>query len=179
MAEEGPLAPVFVKKIQKALESLPPEQVKKIKKQVGPFLTGEMKWVDLFTLPPEKLHEIAEEGYHQFQNARYDKAEIIYKGLAILDPDNYYYHSMLGAIYQRQEKWPEAVLEYSIAVDVKPDDTVSYTNRGEVYFKLGLYDEARIDLKKAAGRDPKQEDAWGNRARMLLKQMETIEKVKK
>ncbi|MDO8461225.1 MAG: tetratricopeptide repeat protein, partial [Deltaproteobacteria bacterium] len=173
------LDPTVAKNLDKVYRSISPDQAKKIKKQLNDLMGetkgGSPEWADLFALPPEKLHEMAKVGYLQFENGRYDKAEAIYRGLTILDVENYYYHSMLGAIYQRQEKWPEAMLEYSVAIDINPKDIVSKTNRGEVYYKLGLLDEARADLEESIFADPQGKDSWANRARMLMKQIETAE----
>lgn len=171
------LDPAVAKSLEKVYHSIPTDKAKKIKEELSHLLKEGTKWSDLFALSPEKLHEIAQAGYLQFESARYDKAEAIYRGLTILDVGNYYYHAMLGAICQRQEKWPEAVLEYSVAIDINPEDLVSKTNRGEVYYKLGLLDEARADLKEAIAADPQEKDSWANRARMLMKQIETAERV--
>ncbi|MDO8643422.1 MAG: tetratricopeptide repeat protein [bacterium] len=164
-------------KLEEALRQVPKEQVAKVKKQLGGFLEGDLPWLRLFTLPPEQLHELAKIGYSHFESSRYETARKIFEGLAILDPENYYYHSMLAVIAQREEKWAEAILEYSIALDRNPADRSSYTNRGEVYFKLGFLREARNDFELAVGGDDGK-DPWANRARLLMQQMETIQRNK-
>ena len=118
-------------------------------------------------------------GFNQFQQGQYDSAERIFKGLTVIDPENYYYHQMLGATFQRKEKFPEAILEYSIAADLNVKDIVSVTNRGEVYFKLGIFELANVDFDRSIGMDPKNEDKWANRARMLREQIRLVKKRKK
>lgn len=164
------------KKLDQVIKSLPKEKVEAAKKEVEELLKGDLSWMDILHAPPEKLWQMAELGYNHFKNGRYDKSEIIFKGLTVIDPDNYYYHQMLGATYQRQDKFPEAVLEYSMAVDLNAKDSVSLTNRGEVYFKIGIYELAEKDFNQSISLDTKGDDRWANRARMLKKQVEMIRK---
>jgi tetratricopeptide (TPR) repeat protein len=134
----------------------------------------ELIWV--FKLTPQELGGIAEEGYLHFKNGRYPTARKVFQGLSIIEPENYYHHSMLGAISQREQKWAEAILEYSISLDMYPEDIATYTNRGECYLRLGFTEEARSDLENAVSRDSNKKNSWANRARLLQKQLEVLEK---
>lgn len=165
--------------LKEALKKVSPELLKEAEKRVGELLKGDLSWTELFNLPPEKLKKMAEIGFEQFKSGAYDKAEKVLKGLTVIDPDNYYYHQVLGAAYQRQNKFPEAILEYSVACDLKKDDFVSLANRGECYLKLGLYPLAVQDFDRVIAEDPKGEDKWANRARMLKEQIQMMEKDKK
>lgn len=166
-------------KLEEALKAVPQEKLATAKKEVDKLLKGDLSWADLSKFTPERLLTIAQMGFDQFKLGQYDSAERIFKGLTVIDPDNYYYHQMLGATFQRKEKHPEAVVEYSVACDLNPKDVVSLTNRGEVYFKLGIYELANADFDQAIGLDPKSEDKWSNRARMLREQIKLVKKRKK
>jgi tetratricopeptide (TPR) repeat protein len=166
-------------KLEEALKSVPADKLKAAKQEADKFLKGDLSWLDLTQYTPERLTYIAEMGYHQFHVGQYDSAEKLFKGLTVIDPGNYYYHQMLGATLQRKDKNPEAILEYSIATDLNPQDIVSLTNRGEVYFKLGITELATEDFDKAIALDPKNEDRWANRARMLRDQLKLMKKTKK
>lgn len=166
-------------KLEEALKSVPPEKLAAAKKEVDTLLSGDLSWADLSKYTLERLMKIAEMGFNQFQQGQYDSAERIFKGLTVIDPENYYYHQMLGATFQRKEKFPEAILEYSIAADLNVKDIVSVTNRGEVYFKLGIFELANVDFDRSIGMDPKNEDKWANRARMLREQIRLVKKRKK
>ena len=159
---------------EEALKKVPPEQLKEAQKRVDDLLKGDLSWTELFALPPDKLKQMGEVGYGQFKAGRYESAEKIFKGLTVLDPENYYYHQILGATYQRQGKFPEAVLEYSVAVDLNPQDLVSMTNRGESYMKLGLHPLAVKDLERVIEMDNSGQDKWANRARLLKEQMKLM-----
>lgn len=168
-----------MKKIQEALANLPPEKLEETRKEAGKILQGDLSWADLSQYTPERLLKMAELGYNQFRIGQYDSAERIFKGMTVVDPDNYYYHQMLGATYQRKEAFPAAALEYSVAVDLNSRDVVSFTNRGEVYFKLGIYELALQDFEKAISLDAKGDDKWANRAKMLKEQIRIIQQRKK
>lgn len=166
-------------KIEEVLKKVPKEQLEKAKKEVDRMLSGDLSWADLSQYTPERLMQIAELGFNQFRIGQYDSAERLFKGLTVIDPDNYYFHQMLGATFQRKEKYPESILEYSVAVDLNPSDLVSFTNRGEIYLKLGIVDLASGDFDKAVALDPKSEDKWANRARMLKEQLRLMKQQQK
>ncbi len=173
-AEAGPEEVSFdelANQLEAELKKVPPQKLAEAQKQVADFLGGDLKWADLADWTPEKLHETAKEGYAQYEAAQYDQAEIIFKGLTVLDPDNFYYHQMLGACFQQQKKFAESIVEYSIAVDLKPDDITSFTNRGEVYYELKLWDLAERDFNEAIRLDTTGGDRWANRSRLLLKKL--------
>ncbi len=171
---EEPTLEELTAQLEEELKKVAPDKLAKAKEQVQDLLEGDLKWADLTEWTPERLHETAQEGYRQYETGQYDKAEILFKGLTVLDPDNYYYHQMLGACFQQQEKLPEAIVEYSISIDLKPVDIVSFTNRGEVYYQLKLWDLAEQDFSEAIRMDPKEEDRWANRARLLHKKLAGI-----
>jgi tetratricopeptide (TPR) repeat protein len=162
--------------LKKTLDQVDPEVLKEAQEKVKPFLEGDLSWLDLLDMTPEEKQKMAEFGYHQFQSGDLDKSEVIFKSLTIIEPENYYYHSMLGAIYQRKEMWPESVMEYSIAVNENPADIVSLVNRGEVYIQLEFYSRALEDLDLATSLDPEGKDPWGRRAVNLKKKAESLGK---
>ena len=161
----------LTKRLEAELKKLPADKLKAAEEQVKEFVEGDVKWADLANWTPEQLHEAAKEGYRLYDTGQYAQSELIFKGLTVLDPDNYYYHQMLGACFQQLKKHPEAVVEYSIAIDLKRDDITSLTNRGEVYYNLQLWDLAEQDFDMAIRLDPKEQDRWANRARILMKKV--------
>ncbi len=169
--EKDHIMELVTKQLEEALKGVPKEKLETAKKEAEKLLEGDLSWADMSQYTPEKLHQIAESGYEKFKIGQYEAAEKIFRGLTVLDTENYYYHQMLGAVFQRQEKWAEALVEYSIAIEINPRDIVSLTNRGEVYVKIGVLDLAHQDLDQAMGLDPKNEDRWANRARMLKEQI--------
>lgn len=140
--------------------------------KIEKFLKGEMEWRDLFCFTPEQIAQIAEMGYQQFKMGRYADAEKYFKVLTLLFDDNFYYHSMLGSIYQRQKRDGEAIAAYTIAIELFEGDIVSLTNRGEIFMKHGWFKDATHDFEKAIALDATGENRWAERSRILLKQIQ-------
>lgn len=59
-----------------------------------------------------------------------------------------------GTKYFDQEKWTEAIEEYTKALELDPNNIHALTNRGSAYTHLGKYNEAIADLTKASEIDP-------------------------
>ncbi len=162
----------FFTQIEGKLKEIPKEEIDKGARKIANFIEGKIGWAELFNFTPQMLYQMAEFGYMQFKTGRYEDAERVFKVLTVLDWNNNYYHSMMGTILQRQKRYGEAIAEYSQAVELYPQDVVSLTNRGEIFFLHGLLTEAETDFKKAVSLDPKAENKWANRARMLLVELE-------
>lgn len=162
----------FFAKLEDQLKDVPPEEIERGSRKIKNFIEGKIGWAELFNFTPQMLYQMAEFGYLQFKTGRYEDAERVFKVLTVLDWNNSYYHSMMGTILQRQKRYGEAIAEYSQAIELYPQDVVSLTNRGEIFFLHGLLTEAEGDFKKAISLDPKAENKWANRARMLLVELE-------
>lgn len=157
----------WLDKFLATLQGIKPEEADKAVKLVERFIEGEITWAELQGLPPQILFQMAEYGYIQFQRGKLKEAETIFKGLSVLDHKRAYYHSVLGAIYQRMDKLGDALAEYTVALEMDPKNISAYVNRGEIYFKCGYIDEPLEDFEKAIALDPQGKDPRANRARLL------------
>jgi Flp pilus assembly protein TadD, contains TPR repeats len=129
---------------------------------------GEIKLANLFGVDAKQIAALFLTGYNMFSEGRLDEAKGIFEGITALDDKNVYAFSILGAIYQKQENYNVALARYNQALLLFPEDINSLTNRGEVYLKLGKFDEAAADLKKAIELDPTRQHPSANRARLLV-----------
>ena len=134
---------------------------------VDKFIMGEITWGQLQGITMEEAYAFAELGYLQFEQGRYDEAQSIFEGLVISNPYDAYFHSMLGAIYARKDMQEEAAEEYTIAVELDPENIAAYVNRAEILLQHGEFEIAMEDLKNAVKLDPDGEDPSGIRARAL------------
>lgn len=166
----------FFGELEKRLEGVPQKTIEEGAKKIQDFLEGKIGWADVFKFTPEQIEQMAEMGYRNFKQGRYLDAERFFKVLTILDWGNYYYHSMLGSILQRQKRDGEAIVEYSQALESNPDDIVSLTNRGEIFMKHGWTQDALRDFEKAITLDKEGENPWGQRSRVLRGQILKNEK---
>lgn len=162
----------FFAELELRLKNVPPAEIEKGSQKIKDYLDGKIGWAELFNFTPQMLLQMAEFGFMQFKVGRYQDAERVFKVLTVLDWNNHYYHSMMGTILQRQKRYGEAIAEYTQAIELFPQDIVSHTNRGEIFMLHGLLTEAEEDLKKAVSFDPKGENKWANRSKMLLSQLE-------
>lgn len=159
-------------KLEEKLKGVPQEVIQQGAQKIQDFLDGKIGWSDVFNFTPEQTFQLAEMGYNHFKLGRYQDAERFFKVLTILDWENFYYHSMLGSILQRQKRDGEAIVEYSQAIESNPNDVVSLTNRGEIFFKHGWLKDAEKDFTKAVALDVAQENPWSHRAKTLLTQIQ-------
>ncbi len=120
---------------------------------------------------------ILKTGHALFEHNKLEDAKNIFEGMSVLDGSNPYIHGMLGAIYQKQEKYELALEHYNAALRVNPDDIHALTNRGEIALKLGRLQEAASDFKAAMDLDPARKHPAANRARLLaLLALDTAQK---
>lgn len=165
----------FFKALEEKVKDIPEEEIERGAQKVKDFVDGRIGWAELMNFTPEMLFQLAEYGFMQFRQGRYQDAERVFKGLTVLDWNNAYYHSVLGSILQRQKRYGEAIAEYTQALELDPRDIVSLTNRGEIFMQHGLLAEARQDFEGADRLDPDGVDKFAGRARMLLAQIEKRE----
>ncbi len=161
----------FFEALEEKIKDIPQEEIDRGVKKIQDFIDGKIGWAELFNFTPEMLFQMAEYGFMQFKQGRYQDAERIFKVLTVLDWNNSYYHSVMGSILQRQKRYGEAIAEYTQALELDPKDVVSHTNRGEIFMLHGLTGEAEDDFARAISLDPAGLDKFSNRARMLMKQL--------
>jgi len=138
------------------------------KEKVEKFHKGELKLAELFDIDAKQVAALLLTGHNYYSQGKLDEAKRIFEGLAVLDGKNPYVHGILGAIYQKQEKYDVAIARYTLALNIFPKDPNSLTNRGEIYLKLGKFKEAAEDFKKAIELDPERKHPAANRARVLV-----------
>ena len=131
------------------------------------FLFGKITWAQLEGMTMEQAYAIAEFGYTMYQQGRYKDARTLFEGLVIGNPYDPYFHAMLGAIYTKLDMHEEAAQEFSIAIELDPEDINSYVNRGELLLQHGEFEYAMEDLKAAIDLDPEGENPASLRARAL------------
>ena len=131
------------------------------------FLFGKITWAQLEGMTMEQAYAIAELGYTMYQQGRYGESRTIFEGLVIGNPYDPYFHAMLGATYTKMDMHEEAAQEFSIAIELDPEDINSYVNRGELLLQHGEFEYAMEDLKAAIDLDPEGKNPASTRARAL------------
>ena len=124
--------------------------------------------LDQLSIHPRQEAALLMCGFSFYQQRRFADAKNIFEGLALLDAKNSYVHGILGSVYQQEGKDQEAILSYSIAIDLFSKDVNSLVNRGELFLKLGKFKEAAQDFATAIRFDPERKSPAANRARLLV-----------
>ncbi len=82
---------------------------------------------------------------------------------AIAIKDDAYAHSNLAMIYKQSKRLDDALLEYTRAIDLKPDFWGAYFDRGNLYRESGRYPLAIEDYTKVLQLLPGYSQAYANR----------------
>lgn len=164
--------PALKAKIEAYLRTIPDEQKQADLEKVEKFVSGELTWAEIKGYPKSLLKGLAEVAYSRYRAGDFKTAESLFKGLSIIDHSNWYYRSALGAIYQKQKIYEQALEEYTVALSLNENEISTLTNRAECYLKLGDLRPALKDLKRVIALDPKGVNAWVKRAKVLLKHLE-------
>jgi tetratricopeptide (TPR) repeat protein len=130
--------------------------------------SGMVTVAQILRIQPKHVAAILKTGHALFEQNKLEEAKNIFEGMSVLDGANPYIHGMLGAIYQKQEKYEIALEHYNATLRVNPADIDALTNRGEIALKLGRLEEAASDFKAAMNLDPARKHPAVNRARLLV-----------
>jgi tetratricopeptide (TPR) repeat protein len=82
-------------------------------------------------------------------------------------PDNIYARTGLANLKKNSGDLEGALKDYNTLISEKPESLL-YSGRGDVYFKLKKYKEALVDVNKALAIDPKFSQAHVNKALILF-----------
>lgn len=86
----------------------------------------------------------------------YNKGISLVKGGAVL-PEVYFNR---GEVLQALEKFDSAMMDFTMAMSLKPDFALAYCRRGVALASVGLMDSARADLAHALSIDPQLAEAY-------------------
>lgn len=137
--------------------------------KVKDFLKGEISWAELEGMSMEEAYAIAEIGHTFIEQGKYKEALTIFEGLNAANPYDGYFHACLGLIHQRLKKTDEALIHYTLAIQIDPEDLDSLANRAEILIQKGKFTEAQEDLLKIKELDPKGETISAKKAKLLQK----------
>ena len=87
---------------------------------------------------------------------------LVLSALSCMSPQ--YEHLKKGNDYSEKEKWNEAIIEYSKAIELAPDLAEAYNNRATAYTEKGEYDKAIADCTKVIEMDPQSIIPYYNRS---------------
>jgi tetratricopeptide (TPR) repeat protein len=68
-----------------------------------------------------------------------------------------------GLSFFRSQRYDDAIMAFSIAIEESPNNSEAYNNRGTTWFYKGDYDQAIADCTKALEINPRYFEAYNNR----------------
>lgn len=172
--KQGPLLPPsfdqnpeLKKKLEEHLQAIPEEQKQKQIEAVEKFLSGELTWAEIKHVPKAVLKQIARIAYDKYKIHDFQTAEILFKGLAIVDHKNWYYRAALGTLFQKQQQFDQAIEEYDLALEIEPGEITTLVNRGICHAKMKDFDAALEDFNAVSKLNMDMDHPWVKKARML------------
>ncbi len=161
-------------KMVESLQGVSEEQKRKTYEDFQKFVNGDMTWAELRGISKRLQKELARFAYLQLKLKNYKKAELMFKGLAMVDHTNWYFRGALGSVYQSQTLYHFAIQEYGIALELKPDEPSVLLNRAESYLFLKRFDEAKADLQAILAQDKDSQGIWGPKAELVIRRMKQL-----
>jgi tetratricopeptide (TPR) repeat protein len=136
---------------------------------VQEMLQGHETFKDALGLDNENILALAVYARELVDNGRLDDAQTLLEGLVVLDPQNPYLHTCLGALYMQKGYAEHAKAEFLYSLSLDDSDIAANTYLGE------LHVEAAVKyLTRAVELDPESRDPYANRARTLAAMVSTI-----
>lgn len=132
------------------------------------FASRKISPADLIGVPRKRLSRLAEIGYLKYKYGRYQEALQVFETLATLDNRVVYFHTALGGVYQKLQRYVDAVVEYTKSIRLNPKSICPHVNRGEIYLRHKNFRRAAEDFRSAILLDNQGKDLWANRARSLV-----------
>jgi len=114
------------------------------------------EYVISFTPPEYEQIKVIDENIHHLANE--SKVRLSSK-----------YYFELGNIYEKLAKHEEAIGSYDKAIEIDPDNTDAWNNKGTILGELGRHDEALKCFDKILEIDPNCAYAWSNKGIALGK----------
>lgn len=123
----------------------------------------------------EGIQEIYRQGYNAFQAENYDQAENLFLSLVMLDFKNIDYQLALGAAYETQEKYENALAMYMLAMMTGKDSPAILYRTAKCLLSMGNKTEALIYFKLASESEPHETGLDGQQRLFSEKSKKMVE----
>ena len=93
-------------------------------------------------------------------------------------PDGYIPHDSLGNVYAEQQRFEDAIKEYTIAIKLKPDSPEAYNSLGLVYYEQQRFEDAIKEYMIAIKLKPDSAEAHNNLGLVYFEQQRFEDAIK-
>ncbi len=163
-------------------QGMTPEE---LEKALNTFLMGDASIAQLDGITAADIAGIAELGNKMLEEGKLAEAGTLFEGLTVSKPYDSGYHTTLGSIYHRQEKYQEALDSFHRAAELDPNNVGAWAGAGEAGLRVGdllkgqgKAEECKNALLKAGGAldeairlDPNGESEASKKAMGLKKEL--------
>ena len=136
------------------------------------LIRGQITPAQYLGLSDERLYEIATLGHNQLSEGKFQAALDIFKGLVAASPYDSVFHCNLASTYAQLQRFPEAMEEFTQALQLNVANVDALVGRSELLLREGKVAEALRDLEAALRLDPdaQLESTQRGRATLLVLQ---------
>lgn len=127
---------------------------------------------DGFVKPRDAESVAAAAAHRAFADGQYQKAHDGYAELLRENPGNLDARRGLARTLLQMERYDEALTQFNQAIEAAPDFGATYANRGILHDRMGHYERALADYRRAIELDPEVAEGPGWLTRFLRNQPE-------
>jgi len=109
-------------------------------------------------------------GVINFQEKKIDDAILDYQKSVDLKPSNYLGQLNLASAFMEKNAWKDAVSPIDKAIQLAPDSSAGYVQRGIIRAALHLIDLSKQDFTNSIKLNPKEINAYYNRGNLYFQQ---------
>ena len=109
-------------------------------------------------------------GVINFQEKKIDDAILDYQKSVDLKPSNYLGQLNLASAFMEKNAWKDAVNPIDKAIQLAPDSSAGYVQRGIIRAALHLIDLSKQDFTNSIKLNPKEINAYYNRGNLYFQQ---------
>lgn len=109
-------------------------------------------------------------GVINFQEKKIDEAILDYQKSVDLKPSNYLGQLNLAAAFMEKNAWKNAVMPINKAIQLAPDSSAGYVQRGIIRAALHLIDLSKQDFTTSIKLNPKEINAYYNRGNLYFQE---------
>jgi predicted Zn-dependent protease len=129
----------------------------------------ESTWAEAMGITRTEAYGMAHAAHRFLEVGQVDRARKIVEGLVVLNPNDAYFHSFLGALQGQGGDEAGAFKSYTAALALDPKNLAALVNRAELSLGKGELETAIGDLAAATRVDPQGATPLGKRAVSLAR----------
>lgn len=138
------------------------------------LIRGNITPAQFLGLSQERMYEMATLGHRLMAEGQFQPALDIFKGLVAASPYDSVFHCNLAALYVELQRFPEALVEYTQALQLNVANVDALVGRSELLLREEKVAEALQDIQAALQLDPearRESTQWARATLMMLQKM--------